>query len=84
MRQRRLTIKQKLVPIPPISPQVINSRAMFPVANPLTIQASPRNETPRRAVIRAPIMRIIVAFGTARSEIQAGLREPTKASVEGE
>jgi hypothetical protein len=79
-----LTIKHKLVPSPPINPQVINSPTTLSTANPLRILPNPSKKIPSRAVILAPIFRITVAFGTASSEIQAGHNDPTKASVEEE
>ena len=78
------TIKQKLVPKPPTTPQVINSAATLSVAKPLKILPNPKRKIPSNAVTRAPILRITVALGTARSEMHAGHNEPTNASVEDE
>lgn len=78
------TMKQRLVPTPPTTPQVMNKPAILSVANPLRMLPSPRRKIPRRAVRRTPITRITLALGTASSEIHAGHKDPTNASVEEE
>lgn len=77
-------MKHRLVPRPPTKPQVMNRPTTLSVAKLLKILPNPSKKIPNNAVIWAPIFRITVAFGTARSEMQAGHNDPTKASVDDE
>lgn len=72
-----------LAPIPMITPVVKNNAPIFFVEKPLNISPAPSKETPIKAVLLAPIFRIILALTNARIEINAVVKLPTKLKVDG-
>lgn len=78
------TIKQREVPVPITTPAVTKRPPILWVEKPLSISPKARRVIPNRAVFLAPSQRMTLALTTARTEMQAQVKDPTKESVDGE
>src|SRR5271156_4545586 len=56
----------------------------FLIDEPLRISPRPIKDTPSKATFLAPIKRISLAFKIAKAAMQATVRDPTNAKVDGE
>lgn len=73
-----------LVPKPITKPEVTNNPPILCVENPLKISPTPNSDIPKSVVDLAPSALITLALTSASTEIIAIVKDPTKASVEGE
>jgi hypothetical protein len=78
------TLKTYLHPIPITNPAVTNNPPTFFVENPLITSPNPIAPIPNIAVLLAPIHLTILAFTSAKNEIHAAVKLPTKDKLAGE